>query len=318
VSDPASTYRDDSVSPQMRFDEVETTMSHLFRRPHPALGGRTFGAALHDALLAKGMLGVPEVYELGGGAGFVGAAVSEAARKRGRPVRTTWLDLSLPLVRLQRQRLPEASALCAHAERLPLRDGAVRGLFLANEVIADLRVHPASSAESKLWAERLALPVDHAPLLNVGAFAFMAELSRVLAPGGCACLTEFGGDFGAAPVRLEGPLGKGRHVEHSIHFGHLERVAHAFGLEVERVLLADLLGIDRSMRVASYDDLMRLRRLVPKLPVLAYPRAELEAMHPVLTRIFRFEFPEIGSPRFPDPKSNGGFCQLFYALLLRK
>lgn len=314
--DPAPSYRDDRVSPKTRFDDVEATISHLFRRPHPALGGRSYGEALFDALRARGLLERGEVIELGGGAGFVALAMQGAARREGLRLTHTFIDLSFTLARLQARQVPGAPALVASAERLPLADGGALGLFLANEVIADLRVAPAHTEEGRAAAQRFGLDAAKDELLNVGAFALVEELARVLAPGASACLTEFGGDFPAAPVRLEGPFGRGRHVEHSIHFGHLETVARRLGLEAQRVLLADLLGFDRRARVASYPDAIRFRRLVPSLPVLAHPKEELEARHPWLTRLFHFEFPEIGSPRFPDPSARGGLCQLFHALLL--
>ncbi|HYV43264.1 MAG TPA: hypothetical protein VFA20_00325, partial [Myxococcaceae bacterium] len=62
----------------------------------------------------------------------------------------------------------------------------------------------------------------------------------------------------------------------------------------------------------------RLRRLVRDLPIYAFPKAELEKRHPVLTRLFHLELPPIGSPGFPHPGTRGGFAELFEALLLRK
>ncbi|MGQ0506422.1 MAG: class I SAM-dependent methyltransferase [Myxococcaceae bacterium] len=310
-SDPSESYRRDRVAPAVRFDDVETTVSHLFRRSHPALANRSYGEALYDGLAKRGLL-TTEFTELGGGTGFVAKAISSKVR------RYTFVDLSRPLLRLQRERVPAARAVCASAERLPFAARSMQGLFLANEVIADLRVAPTQSSEAIKLVTRFELDATDSKLLNVGAIHLVQELARVLAPGAAACLTEFGGDFAPAPVRLYGPLGKGDHVEHSIHWGQLETVAKALGLQTERVPLADLLEVDRRMRVASYVDVLRLRHLVPRVPILAFPKEELEARHPLLTRFFRFEFPEIGSPRFPDPQASGGFCQLFHALLLRR
>jgi SAM-dependent methyltransferase len=315
--DPEASYRRDSVGVLERFDDVETTISHLFRAPHPALRGRTFGGALFDALVARRAVARPHVIELGGGTGALGKAMVEAARGRQLQLDYQFVDLSLRLARAQRSANPQSRALVAHAERLPFYDESVSGLFLCNEVIADLRVEPSSSAEGQALCERYRLDSPGA-LLNVGALRFVEEVARVLASGASACLTEFGGDFAPSPVRLYGRAGRGDHVEHSIHFGHLARAASALGLGVERVLLADLLEVDRTQRVASYHDVMRLRRFVPSLPVLAHPKAVLEARHPVLRRIFHFEFPEVGSRRFPDPGASGGFCQLFWALVLKR
>ncbi len=318
MEDPSPTYRRDAVSPVERFDDVETTISHLFRRPHPALGGRSYGEALYQALRAKGLLEAPEVHELGGGAGFVAAAMSSMATREGRPLRYTFLELSRTLLSAQRTQLPSATAIAAHAERLPLRNGVVRGLFLANEVIADLRVSPADAPESAELARRYGLSLDGARRLNTGAIRFVEELARVLARGASACLVEFGGDFEASPVALSGAFGRALHVEHSIHFGHLEAAAKALGFKTERVAMADLLQIDRSMRVTSYPDVVRLRNFAPSLPVLAHPMEEIARAHPFLLRVFQLEFPPIGSPRFPDPQATAGFCQLFHALMLRK
>ncbi|HUJ25213.1 MAG TPA: hypothetical protein VLW85_04290 [Myxococcales bacterium] len=38
-----------------RFDEVECTVSHLLRLPHPALKGRRYGEALLQGLAARGI-----------------------------------------------------------------------------------------------------------------------------------------------------------------------------------------------------------------------------------------------------------------------
>lgn len=302
MTSTAQSYRRDRLSPRERFDEVETTMSHLLRRPHPALRGRSYGGALFHALRERGYLQGGAVLEVGAGAGFVSAAFAQESSGAGAALRYWFVDLSRPLLAVQRRQVPGASAVRADAERLPLRDGSFRGLVLANEVIADLETARDASGA----------------LVNSGALRFAAELFRVLAPGGAACLTEFGGDFRPRGVWLSGAMGRGGHLEHSIHFGELESACRGLGFEVERLKVADLIGLDRSVRVASYHDLLRLRRLVRDLPIYAFPKEELEARHPLLTRIFRFELPPIGSAGFPHPGTRGGFAELFEALLLRK
>lgn len=316
MTDAADSYRTDRLSPDRRFDEVETTISHLFRVPHPALGQKTYGGALFAALASRGLLAGGEVTELGGGTGELARSVLDAP---GAPA-LAWrfVDLSPRLLEAQRARVPSAQAVLADAEELPLRDASLPGLFLANEVIADLRVELATHPEAQERVARYRLPVGEHSLVNVGAIRLLEQLSRALAPGAAACLTEFGGDFEVGSVELYGALGAGAHTEHSIRFDHLVLAARALGLHAELLPLADLLGIDRTCRVASYPDVLRLRRLVPRLPVLAHPKATLEARHPVLLRLFDFELPEIGSPTFPNRTPRGGFCQLFFALLLRR
>lgn len=299
MKSPGSSYRDDALSPKERFDEVETTMSHLLRRPHPALGGRSYGAALFRALKARGYLPRPKVLEVGAGAAFVSTAF---ASESDTPLDYTFVDLSRRLLDFQRSKLKSARAICADMEQLPFRSSSFDGLVLANEVIADLPITKGP---------------DGTPI-NSGAYRFVDELWRVLSATGAACLTEFGGDFRPSGVRLSGAFGRGEHVEHSIHFGELEARCRSLGFQVERVKVAQLLEIDPTVRVASYHDLLRLRRLVPSVPIVAFAMEELISLHPLVTRFFRFEFPSIGSPGFPHPGTQGGFAELFEALLLKK
>jgi len=48
-------HRLDRVRARRRFDEVECTVSHLLRLPHPALKGRRYGEALLQGLAARGI-----------------------------------------------------------------------------------------------------------------------------------------------------------------------------------------------------------------------------------------------------------------------
>ena len=71
------------------------------------------------------------------------------------------------------------------------------------------------------------------------------------------------------------------------------------------------------VRCASYTDLWRLRRLT-SCEVFAAPEAEVRRRFPLLSRLLALELPPLGSPRWPDATAEGGFAQLFRALLLRK
>jgi hypothetical protein len=130
-------------------------------------------------------------------------------------------------------------------------------------------------------------------------------------------LTEFGGDFDPAPVRLLGPLGSGEHVEWSIDFRQLRSSAAGAGLAVEEMALHELLAADLSVRCASYTDLWRLRR-VTSCEIFAAPEADVRRRFPLLSRLLALEIPPLGSPRWPDAYAGGGFAQLFRALVLRK
>lgn len=300
-------HRRDRLPARRRFDEVECTISHLLRWPHPALGGRRYGEALLQGIAARGIgPGKRGVVELGGGAGHIAEA---AWRGNAGPfTQVPWLsvDLSPSLLRSQRRRLaaegeprgahPGWRGLRADAVSLPFRSGSIDGLVLANEVIADL---PMSAGR------------------NAGAIALVAELGRVLAPGGGAVLTEFGGDFEPGPVNLYAALGEGEHTEWSIDFRELRAAAAGAGLAVEELALHALLGADLSVRCASYTDLWRLRRFTG-CEVFAAPEAAVRSRYPWLSRLLALELPELGSPHWPDASAPAGFAQLFRALVLRR
>jgi len=308
VEDPnRAHHRTDRLAPRRRFDEVECTISHLLRFPHPALGGRRYGEALLQGIAGRGIRPARSgVVEIGGGAGHVAEAAWRGDAGPFTGARWTALDLSPALIAAQRRRALERSqpggrhlrwtGVRADALELPFASCSVDGLVLANEVLADLPVEGGR---------------------NTGAIRLVRELSRVLAPGGAGVLTEFGGDFDPGPVRLLAAFGQGEHVEWSIDFRALRAAAVQAGLAVEEVPLHALLGADLSVRCASYTDLWRLRR-VASCEVFAAPEAEVRRRFPVLSRVLALELPPLGSPRWPDATGPAGFAQLFRALILRR
>lgn len=300
-------HRTDRLGARRRFDEVECTVSHLLRFPHPALGGLRYGEALLQGIARLGISpGRSGVVEIGGGAGHVAEAAWRGAAGAFSGVRWTSIDLSPALIASQKRRLLEESepqgahrrwsGVRADAVELPIRSRAIDGLLLANEVIADLPV-----ADGR----------------NAGAEQLVGEIARTLAPGGAAVLTEFGGDFEPAPVRLLAAFGAGDHVEWSIDFRALRETAGSAGLRVEEIPLHELLGADLAVRCASYTDLWRLRR-VTRCEVFAAPQEEVRRRFPLLSRLLALELPPLGSPRWPDAGAGRGFAQLFRALILRQ
>ena len=305
-------HRTDRLAARRRFDEVECTVSHLLRFPHPALRGRRYGEALLHGLADRGIQPGPDgVLEIGGGAGHLAEAAWRGEAGPFTGSRWTSLDLSPALLRAQRRRLlaegadaaavPRAahsrwSGVRADALALPLRSGSFRGLILGNEMLADLPVRDGTS---------------------VGAVQLVREVSRVLSRGGAAAFTEFGGDFPPAAVDLTDGTRAGEHTEWSIDFRQLRAAAAECQLEVEELPLHELLGADLSVRCASYTDLWRLRRFV-SCEVFAAPAEEVRKRHPLLSRLLALELPPLGSPRWPDAHAAAGFAQLFRAILLRQ
>ncbi len=198
------------------FDDVETTVAHALERPHPGLGGRPYGEALGRLFARRGWLS-GRVVEVGAGSGAVAEGVCRAAPR----LDYTRVDLSPALLAAQDARLPGTLGLLGSATTLPLPDASVDFLF-ANEVIADL----ASSPTATGWD-------------NTGAQDFLAEIRRVLRPGGHYWLSE----FGTIDDEAEEATALG-HPEVSIQFADLAAHAASLGLAARLEPLADALGLD--------------------------------------------------------------------------
>ena len=253
-----------------QFDEKETTLSHLFREPHSSLKGRTFGAALAAGLLDRGALKAAagraaRLFEVGGGLGFVGAALKGALSTAAKDLRTAHLDLSPALQRAQRGRgLP---AVRGDARQLPVRPGSI-DLVVANEMAGDLGTAPDG-----------ANPEGVPRMVNTGALQLVREAAAALAPGGLLYVSEFG-ELTADPVR-------GDHLDHdewSIRFVDLQDQAKRCGLDAKVVSLPELLGLDGDALAltttrASFGALRGLFRAHGlQLTKRAWLRTEIEAL----------------------------------------
>jgi len=271
-------HREDISDAAEQFELGETTLSYMLRVPHPALGGRTYTAALADALAARGWFEAPvgasgelSMLEVGGGTGDFAAGMLSAlstrlgARFSGLSYRIA--DISPALQAAQREAVcsfaGRVECLTLDAEELPLPDASV-DMLICNEVVADLRTaalqRAAPESAAGRWAEGSAaeaveviaaydLPVDDAPdsfWLNLGAIRFVERVAAVLRPGGRAFISEFG-DLWRYPI-------ESTHLDHpefSIHFGHLRHVAERLGLEVDVVTVPRFIGLDPSVPVMS-------------------------------------------------------------------
>lgn len=268
---PIEYYQKDVRDADAQFDHQETTLSHLLRRPHPALGGRTYGAALVDALAARGRVpdgGRLRLLEIGAGLGFVAEAVLGALAARGVTVEYTIAELAPELAAAQRERLAGHAVTWVAGDILKA-DLPAAGFdwILGNEMIGDLpalrlsrpdlglnidgtgTVDPAKLAALGADGERIArlgVFIDDATepfFLMTGAFALIEKVSGWLAPGGTAVLTEFGepGIWPKLSTHLD-------HPELSIHFGQLHQAAKGAGLTGEIVFVIDLLEFDREAK----------------------------------------------------------------------
>ncbi|PIE20101.1 MAG: hypothetical protein CSA66_01405 [Proteobacteria bacterium] len=268
---PEGYYRAEIEDADAQFDFTETTLSHLFRRPHKALAQRTYGQAMIEALVDRWELtaGPIKVLEIGGGLGWVARHVTETLQGKGFDVTYDIMELSPTLAEAQRH----------NCEGLPITTymgdclsddfpGTDYDVVISNEMIGDLtsvkltreQLHlndeddednvkfDAAVAATGLVGELIAkhvIPIGDAPpefYLNVGAWQLVERLQGVMKPGGHAIITEFG-EMARYPI-LSTQLD---HPELSIHFGHLTFVARSVGFEADFEFVMDLLHLDRTV-----------------------------------------------------------------------
>jgi ubiquinone/menaquinone biosynthesis C-methylase UbiE len=232
------------------FDTIETTVSHLFREPTEALGGLTYGRLLGRHLRRIGWWSPKPrlVLEVGAGLGYVARELArELSPLERQGVRYLFLDITRPFLDSQLALgtdggWQQPAAAQANAEALPIRTSTV-DLVIDNENLADLTpvlltrqevesqvARSALHREALDWIHRLRLPLEpDLPaefIFNLGPIRFLAEVWRVLKPGGRAVLIEFGIDRGVpAPVKLPG------HTEYEVQYSHLRHAARWLGFQ---------------------------------------------------------------------------------------
>jgi hypothetical protein len=257
-------YKHDVADAESQFDHQETTLSHLLRVAHPALGGRTYGQALADVLLDRGF--VPEAHvrilEIGAGLGFVARDVIARLAAKDRFVEYTIVELSPALAAAQRKLLG-TSAKWIEGNALDVEvPGGAFDLILSNEMVGDLPALQLSRTDIGLdlagtgtadkdkvrgYSElAVSLNLDDATepfYLQTGAFELVAKIGGWLAPGGTAVVTEFG-DAAQWP-KLSTHLD---HPELSTHFGHLQQVAKSRGLDASIEFVIDLIDLQRDQK----------------------------------------------------------------------
>jgi ubiquinone/menaquinone biosynthesis C-methylase UbiE len=307
------------TSQESHFDTIETTVSHLFREPSEALQGLAYGR-----LLAKHLRRLdwwsPKPYhilEVGGGSGYVareiGAELSPAERQG---IQYIFLDITRPFLRSQLGMAREAgwssSGTQGNAEWLPLKDATV-DLVIDNENLADMTPVQLSRREVETgqgdtplhqealdWIRRLRLPLSNdLPqdlIFNLGPIRFVAELWRVLRPGGRAILIEFGVENGwPAPVKLPG------HTEYEVQYTHLRHAARWLGFQERYYALPQFLTIRPDTRLLCTGAAYTIQRFCAAqgkpFAIRAYTEAELsKALGDMLPKLLGCHYHEIIDP----------------------
>ena len=284
VLPPHMYYENEIADAGEQFDEIETTLSHLLREPHPLLGGSTYAQRVAETLAARGLLGgqTRDIVEVGAGQGHLAAGLlrwmRDAHADTWEGLTYTIVDLAPTLRERQKQTLEAAGVgdkvrwVAGNVEdadtELPAAD-----LLVCNEVVGDFTTvklnrplvgletaaddvpevdgHPPTehSMEVRRLAEAAQIRFLDAPeefYVNLGAWRFVARLAEVVRPGGGAWITEYG-----EYARYPRPSTHLDHIEFSIHFGHLQKVAESVGFGAELAYVQELIGFDRNARALA-------------------------------------------------------------------
>lgn len=251
VITPKKYYKEHITDAKYQFEDVETTLSHLFREPHSALAGESYGGRFAWVLWERGHLNphVTRIMEVGGGLGFFAKSFLERFRsllsdaKPEKKVSYTILDASPALMEAQRKNLEDLKQFAdirqieGDAEEFDYCDQPY-DLIISNEMIGDLSVlkltkqeflsQPSMIPELARFL-RYKLPLEEPPdvfYLNIGAMRFIENAFKLLKPGGTCIIVEFG-DLKTWPM-LSSHLD---HPEFSIRFDTLISVAETLGFE---------------------------------------------------------------------------------------
>lgn len=308
------------------FESSEKTLSYMFRKPHPAFGGVSYGERLFNRVFSKGFIpsGRISILDVGAGAGihtrdFL-SQMENKLLKGDFSAKYVSLDLAPGLLKSQRQYNVTSKRkhffVQADAIRLPF-SREMFDLIIVNEVIADFPVTKVIKAQSGRCGhiKRYGLNVNDAPpkfLINSGAMDFLEGIRRVLKPGGKAVIIEYG-DECAYPVATV----LGGHLEYSIHFGHLITAAKKIGFRVEYEDMFNFFKFKPSVWVITGNSLVLLQRLMKylsrALPAFAYTEEMLRLeLGGVYDKIHNLQFQKL--------KELAGIfsIQEFKALLLSK
>jgi ubiquinone/menaquinone biosynthesis C-methylase UbiE len=245
-----------------QFDRIESTLSHLYRVPHPILNGQSYGQSLYKGLNElKEIKPGSRILEIGGGMGSISTEILKKLKEERLGADYIIYDLSGGLIRsqceLHKKEGINANHINGNGEALALKDSCIDIAF-SNEVIGDFSTPELSKGEIQDFLFDHEIPMTeeffhcyrNAPekvRINFGAFLLIKELFRVLKPGGLAVVTEYGFQD-KLPFRAKHL----DHAEYSIQFAQMISVATAIGFNLWLTDAFDFLGFRSDVKLMTH------------------------------------------------------------------
>ncbi len=273
-----------------QFERVESTLSHIYRKPHSILGGKSYGEALLSRIIKRISLERDcRILEVGGGHGDISKDILLTLKNKKPDVYPSIAyiiyDLAPRLIESQRRLHKESGTSVKHihgdGEELALADASI-DIILSNEVIADFQTPELTMQEVKELPKKYGIPINKQILeslkntpdgfrINLGAFRLLKEVERVLKPGGFAIITEYGFED-----RLPFLAKHLDHAEYSVNFMHMTSVANALGLDVELTDAFRFLNFHADVELITHPSFQAAFRILENngvhLPNLVYTK----------------------------------------------